>query len=132
MGRQQWSSKRLGCYSSFCSRRDGPSVHIPNTAWDATPRIGANGVGGVIGWGAARNRGCDAPTPHAARGDSPEGDAPITLDAHEWEEEQIRLDRDWYMGVEEGGVVEDEEHNPLSTYSDLGQLKTAELATHAQ
>lgn len=35
------------------------------------------------------------------------------------------------MGAEEGGVVGDEEHNPLSTYSDLEQLKTAELATRA-
>ncbi|KLO14565.1 P-loop containing nucleoside triphosphate hydrolase protein [Schizopora paradoxa] len=108
---------------------DGPSVRIPNAAWDATPRSGAEG--GAGGWGGARNRGWDAPTPRAARGESPEGDGQITLDAHEWEEEQIRLDRDWYMGAEEGGVVGDEEHNPLSTYSDLEQLKTAELATRA-
>jgi hypothetical protein len=46
----------------------------------------------------------------------------------EWEEEQVRLDRDWYMGAEEGGLVGDEEHNPLAQYEDLTMVKQAEIA----
>jgi pre-mRNA-splicing factor ATP-dependent RNA helicase DHX38/PRP16 len=46
----------------------------------------------------------------------------------EWEEEQVRLDRDWYMGAEEGGLVGDEEHNPLSQYEDLTVAKQVEIA----
>ena len=62
------------------------------------------------------------------RAESPEGDGAIGLDAREWEEEQLRLDRDWYMGAEEGGLAGDDEHNPLSSYNDLEQLKQAEIA----
>jgi pre-mRNA-splicing factor ATP-dependent RNA helicase DHX38/PRP16 len=46
----------------------------------------------------------------------------------EWEEEQLRLDRDWYTGAEEGGVAGDEEHNPLAQYEDLAALKDAEIS----
>ena len=49
------------------------------------------------------------------------------LDAHEWEEEQVRLDRDWYMGAEEGGAL-DEEFNPLAQYEDLNAVREAEAA----
>ena len=49
----------------------------------------------------------------------------------EWEEEQIRLDRDWYMGAEEGNVAGDEDFNPLAQYEDLGAAKQQELATRA-
>ncbi|EJD02098.1 uncharacterized protein FOMMEDRAFT_87670, partial [Fomitiporia mediterranea MF3/22] len=107
-------------------REDGPSVRIPNAAWDSTPRVGRDGEGG--GWGSARTRGWDAPTPRIARGESPEEDGALNLNVHEWEEEQVRLDRDWYMGAEEGGVAGDEEHNPLSAYDDLEQLKQLEIA----
>ncbi|KAG8963054.1 DEAH-box RNA helicase prp16 [Tulasnella sp. 419] len=48
------------------------------------------------------------------------------LDAREWEEEQVRLDRDWYM-TSEGGAL-DEDYNPLAQYDDLDAQKTAELA----
>ena len=51
------------------------------------------------------------------------------MDVREWEDEQIKLDRDWYTGAEEGGVVGDEEHNPLAQYEDLNILKQAEIAT---
>ena len=81
------------------------------------------------GWGNARNRRWDAPTPRAARGESPEGDGAIGFDAREWEEEQVKLDRDWYMGAEEGVLAGDEEHNPLASYQDLEQAKQAEIAT---
>ncbi|KAI0353162.1 P-loop containing nucleoside triphosphate hydrolase protein [Trametes cingulata] len=109
------------------SRRgeDMPSVRIPNASWDATPRRPSSpGVPGT-----PRNRRWDAPTPR--RGASPgsdDGDGAIGLDAREWEEEQIRLDRDWYMGAEEGGVVGDEEYNPLAQYDDLAAVKEEQLA----
>lgn len=50
----------------------------------------------------------------------------------EWEQEQIRLDRDWYSGAEEGGVAGDVEHNPLAQYEDLSVIKEVEIATKAR
>lgn len=103
------------------------SVRIPNTGWEATPRqiderdVSDSSVN-------MHNRRWDAPTPRIARDGSPDNDV-FGLDVREWEEEQVRLDRDWYTGAEEGGLAGDEEHNPLSTYSDLEQLKQAEIAT---
>jgi hypothetical protein len=64
------------------------------------------------------------------RGGSPDdGDGALGIDAREWEEEQVKLDRDWYTGAEEGGVTGDDEHNPLAQYEDLSALKQAEIAT---
>jgi pre-mRNA-splicing factor ATP-dependent RNA helicase DHX38/PRP16 len=64
------------------------------------------------------------------RDTSPDGDdRAFGLDSREWEEEQVRLDRDWYTGAEEGGVAGDEEHNPLSQYEDLAATKDAEIAS---
>lgn len=107
---------------------DAPSVRVPNVGWESTPRSSRGEESS--GWGAARNRGWDAPTPRAARGGSPDGDdGALGIDAREWEEEQVKLDRDWYTGAEEGGVAGDEENNPLSQYEDLSALKQAEIAT---
>ncbi|KAH8101627.1 P-loop containing nucleoside triphosphate hydrolase protein [Cristinia sonorae] len=110
------------------SREDAPSVRVPNVAWDSTPRRSDGNSGSD--WGSSKNRRWDAPTPRASRGGSPEqdGDGAVGLDTREWEEEQIKLDRDWYMGAEEGGVAGDEDYNPLSQYEDLGLAKQAELA----
>lgn len=47
------------------------------------------------------------------------------MDAREWEEEQVRLDRDWYM-ASEGGAM-DEEYNPLAQYDDLDAKRSEEL-----
>ncbi|TFK99651.1 P-loop containing nucleoside triphosphate hydrolase protein [Pterulicium gracile] len=107
------------------SDRDAPSVRVPNVGWDSTPRNGRDGE--ANGWGEARNRRWDAPTPRVARDGSPEEGA-IGLDAREWEEEQLRLDRDWYTGAEEGGVTGDDDHNPLAQYEDLRTIKDAEIA----
>ncbi|KAI0074794.1 P-loop containing nucleoside triphosphate hydrolase protein [Panus rudis PR-1116 ss-1] len=106
------------------SREDAPSVRVPNVGWDSTPRKSEDGPG----WGTARNRRWDAPTPKASRGGSPDSDGgAIGLDMREWEEEQIRLDRDWYMGAEEGGIAGDDDHNPLAQYEDLAPVKQQEL-----
>ncbi|KAG1845120.1 pre-mRNA splicing factor [Suillus subalutaceus] len=107
------------------SNRDAPSVRVPNVGWDSTPR---RQEGEGSGWGGARNRGWDAPTPRVPRGGSPEDDGLLGVDVREWEEEQLRLDRDWYTGAEEGGVAGDEEHNPLAQYEDLAALKDAEIS----
>lgn len=107
---------------------DAPSARVPNVGWESTPR-NARGDDG-LGWGGSRNRLWDAPTPRAARGGSPDGDdGALGIDAREWEEEQVRLDRDWYTGAEDGGVAGDIEHNPLAQYEDLNTLKQAEIAT---
>lgn len=104
---------------------DAPSVRIPNASWDATPRSQSSGRGGL---GSAHDRRWDAPTPRVARGGSPEDQTgALGIDVREWEEEQIRLDRDWYMGAEEGALAGDEENNPLAQWDDLEQLKQAEL-----
>ena len=47
----------------------------------------------------------------------------------EWEEEQVKLDRDWYSGAEEGVLAGDEEHNPLAQYEDINLVKQVEMAT---
>lgn len=113
---------------SVRSNGDAPSVRVPNVGWDSTPR--STRGDDSSGWGGAKNRLWDAPTPRAARGGSPDGDdGAIGIDAREWEEEQVKLDRDWYTGAEEGGVAGDEENNPLAQYEDLSALKQAEIAT---
>ncbi|TFK38625.1 hypothetical protein BDQ12DRAFT_605414 [Crucibulum laeve] len=106
---------------------DAPSVRVPNVGWESTPRNSRADEGS--GWGAARNRAWDAPTPRVARGGSPDDDGgAIGIDSREWEEEQVKLDRDWYTGAEEGMLAGDEEHNPLAQYEDLSALKQAEIA----
>jgi pre-mRNA-splicing factor ATP-dependent RNA helicase DHX38/PRP16 len=107
------------------SRDDAPSLRVPNVRWDATPRSQSDGSGG--GWGRTGARAWDAPTPRASQTSSPDqGNA--ELDIREWEEEQVRLDRDWYMGAEEGSLMGDEEHNPLAKYDDLTIIKPVEVA----
>ncbi|KIJ21328.1 hypothetical protein PAXINDRAFT_64773 [Paxillus involutus ATCC 200175] len=110
--------------------RDALSVRVPNVGWESTPRRGRDGE--ASGWGGAKNRAWDAPTPRVPRGGSPEDDGLLGVDMREWEEEQVKLDRDWYSGAEEGGVAGDEEHNPLAQYEDLSVIKEAEIATKSR
>ncbi|KAH6917703.1 hypothetical protein BKA70DRAFT_1487912 [Coprinopsis sp. MPI-PUGE-AT-0042] len=63
----------------------------------------------------------------ARSGDEDEG-AALNFDMQEWEDEQTKLDRDWYTGAEEGGVAGDDDHNPLAQYEDLAIAKQAEIA----
>jgi pre-mRNA-splicing factor ATP-dependent RNA helicase DHX38/PRP16 len=106
------------------SHDDAPSLRVPNVGWDATPRNLSHGGGS--GWGRTSARAWDAPTPRASRYSSPEQEN-VELDIREWEEEQVRLDRDWYMAAEEGTLMGDEEHNPLAHYEDLTMIKQAEM-----
>ncbi|KAI1785395.1 P-loop containing nucleoside triphosphate hydrolase protein [Ganoderma leucocontextum] len=120
-GRREWDATPR----SERNRRgeDAPSVRIPNASWDATPRRPSS-----PGASSGRNRRWDAPTPR--RGGSPgeDGEGALGLDAREWEEEQTRLDRDWYMGTEGGGVMGEEEYNPLAQYDDLAAVKEEQMA----
>jgi pre-mRNA-splicing factor ATP-dependent RNA helicase DHX38/PRP16 len=103
------------------------SVRVPNVGWESTPRGGPSEDSS--GWGGTQNRSWDAPTPRAVREASPDdGDRVFGIDAREWEEEQVRLDRDWYNSGEDT-VAGDNEHNPLSQYEDLTTSnKQAEMA----
>lgn len=117
---------------------DGGSMRLPNRGWDETPRTdrGGSGRAGNGGWTGATPRGgpariWDAATPRTVRGSqagSPEADGEdgMQLDAREWEEEQVKLDRDWYS-YEEGGVAGDEDHNPFAGFEDMGREKEEEM-----
>ncbi|KAG8761183.1 DEAH-box RNA helicase prp16 [Serendipita sp. 396] len=110
-------------------RRGDESIRSARDRWDATPRdpTGADG-----NWGGVRNRRWDAPTPRASSSRATDDDESDTglgrFDAREWEEEQTRLDRDWYMASEDGTLMGDEEHNPLAQWEDLETKKQAEIA----
>ncbi|KAL6305628.1 P-loop containing nucleoside triphosphate hydrolase protein [Sparassis latifolia] len=110
--------------SERSGRDEAPSVRVPNLSWDATPRRASSPSASSS---RVRDRRWDALTPRRASPGSDEGQGALGLDAHEWEEEQIRLDRDWYMGAEEGGGLGDDEFNPLSQYEDLGAIRQAEV-----
>ncbi|KAF8554533.1 P-loop containing nucleoside triphosphate hydrolase protein [Imleria badia] len=127
---REWDSTPRSQRGSREGDRDAPSVRVPNVGWESTPRRSRDGEGS--GWGGAKNRSWDAPTPRVPRGGSPEDDGLFGVDMREWEEEQVRLDRDWYSGAEEGGVAGDEEHNPLAQYEDLSVIKETEIATKAR
>lgn len=111
---------------------DGGSVRIPNKGWDETPRRGPDG------WGRSdpkKGMGWDQ-TPRSVRGGvkherSPEGIEGVDLTGKEWEEEQVRLDRDWYTYDDEGAVAGDEEHNPFSQWENLEKAKEEELQAKA-
>ncbi|KIR34642.1 pre-mRNA-splicing factor ATP-dependent RNA helicase PRP16 [Cryptococcus deuterogattii 99/473] len=105
---------------------DGGSARIPNRGWDETPR-GSRGPGGW-GKGERTSRGWDQ-TPRSAR-ESPEQDG-LDLNAKEWEEEQVKLDRDWYSYDDEGAVAADEDHNPFSQWENLERAKEEELQAKA-
>lgn len=126
-------------------RDGGGSLRVPNRGWDETPRS-SRGDGRTSeekhgGWGLGGknrgNRGWDAATPRreGTRGDSPEGSnvgEGMPVDAREWEEEQIRLDRDWYTNDDEGAVAGDEEHNPFAGYEDLGREAEQQMEQKVQ
>ncbi|WVQ96080.1 hypothetical protein IAU59_003181 [Kwoniella sp. CBS 9459] len=109
---------------------EGGSMRVPNRGWDETPRRDR----GPGGWGKAessrRGQGWDQ-TPRSGRRDSPEGDGGLDLDAKEWEEEQVKLDRDWYSYDDEGAVAPDDEHNPFSQWESLERDKEEELQAKA-
>lgn len=99
-------------------------MRVPNRGWDETPRGGGSrdegnlgergrgdsGYGGRGGAGGDGQRRWDSTprssssnqTPRSVRGGGGDG-VDFTPNQREWEEEQVRLDRDWYDNEE--GVV---------------------------
>ncbi|TFK18800.1 pre-mRNA splicing factor [Coprinopsis marcescibilis] len=122
-GSEYPGSDRRGSGYPGSGSRDAPSVRVPNFEWDSTPRT----TRGDDGWAGPGSRRWDAPTPKIRAAEDEEG-AGINYDMQEWEEEQVKLDRDWYTGAEDGGVTGDDDHNPLSQYEDLALKKQAEIA----
>ncbi|PVF97099.1 putative PRP16-RNA-dependent ATPase [Serendipita vermifera] len=118
---------RQGHSSMQPNRGNDSSVRSARSGWDATPR---DPSGGDVNWGTARDRRWDAPTPRASQDGRgfDEEDGLQRLDVREWEEEQTKLDRDWYMASEDGTLMGDEEHNPLAQWEDLEVKKQAEIA----
>ena len=85
-------------------------------------------------------------TPRSSRNEETEEE--MKMNAKEWEEEQVRLDRDWYSYDDEGAVVSsddiagerstdivfqagDEEHNPFAQWENLESSKEQELEQKA-
>ncbi|KAI6011694.1 P-loop containing nucleoside triphosphate hydrolase protein [Pisolithus microcarpus] len=118
---RSWDSTPRSERSGRDRDHDAPSIRVPNVSWESTPK--RNGDSDGSGWEGAKNRAWDAPTPRVPRGASPEEDGLLGVDMREWEEEQLKLDRDWYSGAEEGFVAGDEERNPLAQYEDMNPLK---------
>lgn len=81
---------------------DGGSMRVPSKGWDETPRS----RGGPGGWGKIedpRRKGWDqTPSSRSVRGGDEDE---MLVNGKEWEEEQVRLDRDWYIQDDEGAVV---------------------------
>jgi pre-mRNA-splicing factor ATP-dependent RNA helicase DHX38/PRP16 len=109
--------------------RDGTSSRVPNVSWDSTPMRRDSQGGKSI----SLDRTWDS-TPRTARDSSLEpstaAESGLPLDTREWEEEQLRLDRDWYMSNEGGVIAGDEESNPLAMYEydTMDQRRQEELA----
>ncbi|KIY69583.1 putative PRP16-RNA-dependent ATPase [Cylindrobasidium torrendii FP15055 ss-10] len=115
-----WDSTPRGNTSRRSNNGD-VSVRVPNVGWDATPRLYRDDTTDDVD--PSMSRRWDAPTPRMSRDGSPSYD----INTREWEDEQARLDRDWYTGAEDGALAGDEEHNPLSQYEDLSLLKEKEI-----
>ncbi|EIW71616.1 hypothetical protein TREMEDRAFT_67867 [Tremella mesenterica DSM 1558] len=104
---------------------DSGSMRVPNRGWDETPRPGDRG-----GWGkegTAARKWDETPR----KGVKQEDEDGVHLDYKEWEEEQVRLDRDWYTVDDEGAVAGDEEHNPFAQWENMERSKELELQAKA-
>ncbi|CDZ97652.1 pre-mrna splicing factor [Phaffia rhodozyma] len=115
------------------SERGGPSterragdgsVRVPNRGWDETPRRREGQLGDM----GRRDNGWDA-TPRSGEKRYGEDGVDFTPNQREWEEEQVRLDRDWYG--EESEVAGDGDHNPFAQYEDFTHQQEDELTKKA-
>lgn len=100
---RSWNDQATPRTSRRDEQADGGSMRVPNRGWDETPRH--NGPGG---WGkrddSRRKMGWDE-TPRSQRGGDNDD---LEVNGKEWEEEQVRLDRDWYSHDDEGAVVSEQ------------------------
>ncbi|POW09301.1 hypothetical protein PSHT_09202, partial [Puccinia striiformis] len=105
----------------------GSSHIIKGKAWESTPltsRSGSNQSrkGQDSPWSSTPRSSARVPTRREwddtprTQMDGDIGPPPDSgIDAREWEEEQMRLDRDWY-NHEEGNALDDEFNNPFASY----------------
>lgn len=88
---------------------DGGSMRVPNRGWDETPRGRRDGWGKDGNGESSRKGGMGwDQTPRSVRGKrefDDDGEEGVILGGKEWEEEQVKLDRDWYSYDDEGAVV---------------------------
>ncbi|PLW30386.1 hypothetical protein PCASD_21279 [Puccinia coronata f. sp. avenae] len=99
-GRAWESTPMTSMYGSNQSKKGHESP------WTSTPRSSAR---------IASGREWDTPRTQVDADMGPPPDSGI--DAREWEEEQMRLDRDWY-NHEEGNALDDEFNNPFASYEE--------------
>ncbi|KAI8444418.1 adenosinetriphosphatase [Phakopsora pachyrhizi] len=104
----------------------GDSLHmIKGRAWESTPSSSHNNL---LGRSSLKRSWDSTPRSTAKAPSRREWDTPFTvadnddtlgsgIDAREWEEEQVRLDRDWY-NTEEGTLVGDD-YNPFGSYDEV-------------
>ncbi|KNE87329.1 hypothetical protein PSTG_19289, partial [Puccinia striiformis f. sp. tritici PST-78] len=95
-----WESTPLTSRSGSNQSRKGQ-----DSPWSSTPRSSARVP--------TRREWDDTPRTQMDGEICPPPDSGI--DAREWEEEQMRLDRDWY-NHEEGNALDDEFNNPFASY----------------
>lgn len=98
---------------------------IKGRGWESTPSAASAGSSTRHSWDSTPRSALRVPnrkewdTPRSVRGgDREEMGPPLEsgIDAREWEEEQMRLDRDWYNN-EEGNTIDDN-YNPFEAYED--------------
>ncbi|KAA1096237.1 DEAH-box RNA helicase prp16 [Puccinia graminis f. sp. tritici] len=107
----------------------GSSQIIKGRAWESTPLTSVSGSsqskrGQDLPWSSTPRSSARVPsgrewddTPRT-QADTDLGPPPDSgIDAREWEEEQMRLDRDWY-NHEEGNALDDEYNNPFAAYEE--------------
>ncbi|MBW0470135.1 hypothetical protein O181_009850 [Austropuccinia psidii MF-1] len=101
IGRRAWDST-----PSLSSSSQTHLNSSSNPSWEATPRSTAK---------VPRGREWDTPLNRAEDEDlgPPLGSG---IDAREWEEEQMRLDRDWYNHEEDNTI--DDDYNPFGSYEE--------------
>jgi pre-mRNA-splicing factor ATP-dependent RNA helicase DHX38/PRP16 len=102
------------------------SASVRDRSWDSTPGATRRSWDSTPRTEQRRSREWDTPSRRTGV-DYPEERSPPPMDSleyREWEEEQMRLDRDWYSY--EDGVAADEEHNPFAAYED--REKEADLS----
>lgn len=102
--------------------REGSSQIIKGRAWESTP-LTAISSAGKASWVFTPRSTARAPatrewdTPRTQLDDEYGPPPESGIDAREWEEEQMRLDRDWY-NHEEGNAVDADYHNPFASYEE--------------
>ncbi len=109
-------------------RNDGPRLQIHNS-WESTPKSFPV-AGGASEWGSMRTRrwdAADAYTPHSTTVETPGTYGLTELEFPEWDEEQVRLDREWYIKGEDDNIKEAEARGALH-HENVSHIIPAEIS----